>query len=144
VIPIPFNQPGVASPDNPSHGQQYTYGYTVLGPAGRTTSCAPLTLPNAQGAFLSTYEGGNSDLRVPYVGYSAESGSYRANGVSAYNALQSHLEKRMRHGIQVGSSNTYSHALDEQSALGLIFNGNNALDLLCADMRPPTSTGHTS
>jgi hypothetical protein len=129
VIPIPFNQPGIATPDNPIHGQQYTYGYQVLGPAGCTTNCAPLTLPNGQGPFLSMYEGGNTDLRVPYVGYSAESESYKANGVSAYNALQAHLEKRMSHGVQVGSSYTYSHALDEQSALGLIFNGNNALDL---------------
>jgi hypothetical protein len=129
VIPIPFNQPGIASPANPIHGQQYTYGYQVFGPAGCTSDCAPLQLPNGQGPYLSMYEGGNVDLRVPYVGYSAESESYTANGISAYNALQAHLEKRMSHGIQVGSSYTYSHALDEQSALGLIFNGNNPLHL---------------
>ena len=129
VIPIPFNQPGIATSTNPIHGQQFTYGYQVMGPAGCTGDCAPLQLPNGQGPYLSMYEGGNTDLRVPYVGYSAESESYTANGVSAYNALQAHVEKRMRHGIQVGSSYTYSHALDEQSALGLIFNGNNPLDL---------------
>ena len=49
--------------------------------------------------------------------------------MSSYNALQGHLEKRMSHGIQVGSSYTYSHTLDEDSALGLIFNGNNPLTL---------------
>jgi hypothetical protein len=129
VIPIPFNQPGIATPSSPIHGQQYTYGYQVVGPAGCGNSCAPLQLPNGQGPYLSMYEGGNVDLRVPYVGYSAESESYRANGVSAYNALQSHVEKRMSHGIQVASSYTYSHTLDEQSALGLIFNGNNPLNL---------------
>jgi hypothetical protein len=129
VIPIPFNQPGIATPTDPIHGQQYTYGYQVLGPAGCTNNCAPLSLPNGQGPFLATYEGGNTDLRVPYVGYSAESESYRANGVSDYNALQAHVEKRLSHGIQIGSSYTYSHALDEQSALGLTFNGNNPLDL---------------
>ncbi len=129
VIPIPFNQPGIATPTKPIHGQQYTYGYQVLGPAGCTNNCAPLSLPNGQGQFLSMYEGGNTDLRVPYVGYSAESESYRAIGISAYNALQTHIEKRMSHGFQVGFSYTYSHALDEQSALGLTYNGNNPLDL---------------
>ena len=75
------------------------------------------------------FEGGNIDLRVPYLGYAAESISYKAAGQSAYNALQVHVEKRMSHGIQVGASYTYSHALDEQSALGLFYNGNNPANL---------------
>ena len=131
VIPVPFNQPGIASPTNPIHGQEYTYGYQVNGPAGcqATSSCAPLSLPNGQGPYLATYEGGNTDLRVPYIGYSAESISYEAAGVSSYNALQTHVQKRMSHGLQVGFSYTYSHSLDEQSALGLEYNGNNPLDL---------------
>ena len=79
--------------------------------------------------MLATYEGGNVDLRVPYIGYSSESESYTAAGISAYNALQAHVEKRMSHGLQVGFSYTYSHSLDEQSALGLFYNGNNPLDL---------------
>ena len=29
----------------------------------------------------------------------------------------------------MGSSYTYSHSLDEQSAMGLFYNGNNPLDL---------------
>jgi Carboxypeptidase regulatory-like domain/TonB dependent receptor len=124
VIPLPFNQAGVASPTSPIHGQQYTYGYTVLDSGG-----APIALPNGQGSMLATYEGGNVDLRVPYVGYSSEAESYTAAGVSAYNALQTHIEKRMSHGFQVGFSYTYSHALDEQSALGLFYNGNNPLNL---------------
>jgi hypothetical protein len=69
------------------------------------------------------------DLRVPYMGYAAESITYKAAGVDAYNALQSHIEKRMKHGVQVGASYTYSHALDEQSGLGLFYNGNNPLNL---------------
>jgi hypothetical protein len=69
---------------------------------------------------------------VPYIGYSAESESYKAAGVSAYNALQTHIEKRMSHGLQVGFSYTYSHALDEQSGMGLFFNGNNPLNLRSA------------
>jgi hypothetical protein len=80
----------------------------------------------------TTYEGGNVDIRVPYLGYSAESESYTAAGVSAYNALQTHIEKRMSHGLRVGFSYTYSHALDEQSGMGLFFNGNNPRDLRSA------------
>ena len=66
---------------------------------------------------------------MPYIGYAAESITYKAAGVSAYNALQVHVDKRMSHGLQVGASYTYSHALDEQSALGLFYNGNNPLNL---------------
>ena len=85
-------------------------------------------LPNGQ-PYLQTFEGGNVDLRVPYIGYSSESESYTAAGISAYHALQAHVEKRMSHGVQVGFSYTYSHATDEQSAMGLFYNGNNPLDL---------------
>jgi len=133
VIPVPFNQPGIASPTNILHPnslypQEYTYGYTVLDP----NTFAPINLPNGQGPMLVTYEGGNVDLRVPYIGYSAESETYKAAGVSAYNALQTHIEKRLSHGLQVGFSYTYSHALDEQSGMGLFFNGNNPLNLRSA------------
>jgi len=120
VIPVPFNQPGIASPTHPIHGQNYTYGYTVIDPNTGNF----LQLPDGT-SMLATYEGGNGDLRVPYIGYSAESETYKAAGVSAYNALQTHVEKRMSHGLQVGFSYTYSHALDEQSALGLFYNGSN-------------------
>jgi hypothetical protein len=122
VMPIPFNQPGIASPSHPIHGQYYTYGYTVLDGSGN-----PLVLPNGT-SMLSTYEGGNDDMRVPYIGYSAESESYKALGVSNYNALQTHVEKRLSHGVQVGFSYTWSHALDEQSGMGLFYNGNDPLD----------------
>jgi hypothetical protein len=130
VIPVPFNQARIASPTHPIHGQQYTYGYVVQTPGcfTSTTACA-ISLPNNQGQMLATYEGGNIDLRVPYVGYSSESESYTAAGVSAYNALQTHVEKRLSHGLQVGFSYTYSHSLDEQSAMGLFYNGNNPLNL---------------
>ena len=133
VIPVPFNQAQIASPSSIVHpnspfSQQFTYGYTVLDPV----SGDPITLPNGQGQMLSTFEGGNIDLRVPYLGYSAESLTYLAAGVSAYNALQAHVEKRMSHGLMLGASYTYSHSLDEQSALGLFYNGNNPLNLRSA------------
>jgi hypothetical protein len=123
VIPVPFNQPNIASPSSPTlsggpYQQNYSYGYNVGG-----------AVLNDGSPYLANYEGGNVDLRVPYIGYAAESISYVAAGVDAYNALQVHVDKRMSHGVQVGASYTYSHALDEQSGLGLFFNGNNPLNL---------------
>ncbi|MGA7159353.1 MAG: TonB-dependent receptor [Acidobacteriaceae bacterium] len=118
VIPVPFNQPGIASPSSPIHGQNYSYGYNVGG----------ATLPDGS-SYLADYEGGNVDHRVPYIGYAAESIDYKAAGIDAYNALTAHIEKRMSHGLQVAASYTYSHALDEQSGLGLFYNGNNPLNL---------------
>jgi len=146
VIPIPFNQAGIASPTYPLCGggivkgvqpkcadvatavapQSYTYGYTVADGTLQAVNGQP-----AQG-YQANYEGGNVDLRVPYIGYSSQSESYTAAGVSAYNALQTHVEKRMSHGVQIGFSYTYSHSLDEQSALGLFYNGNNPLNLRSA------------
>ncbi|MGA7242383.1 MAG: TonB-dependent receptor [Terracidiphilus sp.] len=123
VIPVPFNQPKIASPSSPTLGggayqQNYSYGYNVLG----------ASLPDGTG-YQANYEGGNVDLRVPYIGYAAESISYVAAGVDAYNALQAHVEKRMSHGFEMGISYTWSHTLDEQSGLGLFYNGNNPLNL---------------
>ncbi len=132
VIPVPFNQPGIANPSAPIHGEKYSYGYQIQGPVGcaATFSCAPIALPGTgNGTYRYDYEGGNVDHRVPYIGYAAESIDYKAAGVDAYNALTAHIEKRMSKGIQIAASYTYSHALDEQSGLGLFYNGNNPLNL---------------
>jgi len=128
VIPLPFNQPDVATPSHPVNGEKYTYGYwTVDGYYN------PLVLPDGSSTqgnvALFNFEGGNVDMRVPYLGYSAEAERFSAVGVSSYHALQAHVEKRLSHGLQAGASYTYSHGLDEQSALGLFYNGNNPLDL---------------
>ena len=131
VIPVPFNQPTIASASSPTlsgspYQQNYSYGYTVEA----ENSCygdgvyGPLTLPDGS-CYQANYEGGNDDLRVPYIGYAAESITYKAAGIDTYNALQAHVEKRMSKGIQAGVSYTYSHATDEQSGLGLFYNGNN-------------------
>jgi amino acid permease-like protein len=96
--------------------------------SGATTGCGFMGLPDGT-TIIATYEGGNIDLRVPYIGYSSESESYTAAGISAYNALQAHVEKRLSHGLQVGFSYTFSHATDEQSAMGLFYNGNNPSNL---------------
>jgi hypothetical protein len=53
---------------------------------------------------------------------------YRAEGISSYNALQLQARKRLSNGLQFTASYTWSHALDEQSGLGLFFTGNNPLN----------------
>jgi len=153
VIPIPFNQARPANLTHPLCGtaavcadpthspfvQAYTYGYTVQSAQPGSPSClgdfdpCPINVNNPftgmTSPVLITSEGGNVDLRVPYIGYGAESEIYTAEGISAYNALQAHLEKRLSHGLSAGVSYTYSHSLDEQSALGLFYNGNNPLNI---------------
>ncbi len=68
VIPVPFNQSTIASPTSPALAgtpfqQNYTYGYTVSEP----DFGPPLMLPDGT-PYLANYEGGNVDLRVPYIG----------------------------------------------------------------------------
>ena len=132
VIPVPFNQAQIAALGNPTHPgglatQYFSYGYTVLDPNTFFPECVndPTEVNCNYGTMLNNYEGGNVDLRVPYIGYSSESESYTAAGIAAYHALTSHLEKRFSHGFQAGVSYTYSHATDEQSGLGLFYNGDN-------------------
>ena len=128
VIPVPFNEPKLATPSNqvcPLGGstgcQSYSYGYQVLSQATNSSG-----IPNNLSTEpMDTYSGGNVDLRVPYIGYDPNSTSFETVGISSYDALQAHLEKRMSYGIQVGASYTYSHTLDEQSDIGLFFTGDN-------------------
>src|SRR5260370_874354 len=136
IVPLPFNQARIASPSSPilkgtQFEQDHTYGYSIVTqPNTFNPATLPISsLPDSGQPYQQTFEGGNVDLRVPYIGYSSESESYTAAGISAYHALQTHVEKRMSHGIALGVSYTYSHATDEQSALGLFYNGNNPLNL---------------
>jgi hypothetical protein len=142
IIPVPFNQARIATPANPLCGpaaicpnpssalypQSYSYGYTVQTAAGCGYLACTLNLPNGQ-PMQFNIDGGNTDERVPYIGYSADSELYTAAGISAYNALQVHVEKRISHGLQAGFSYTFSRSFDEQSALGLYYNGNNPQNL---------------
>ena len=124
-IPIPFNQPGVATPTNPINGQTYSYGFQAS-----DASFNPLLTEQVQttiGAF--PFSDGNTALRTPYIGFNPNADFWRAEGVSTYNALQFQATKKMSHGLQVNASYTWSHSLDEGSGLGagLFFNGNNPL-----------------
>lgn len=124
-LPIPFNQPGIATPSNPINGQIYSYGFQAADGNGN-----PLLTEQVQttiGAF--SFSDGNTALRTPYIGFNPNADYWRAEGVSTYNALQLQATKRMSHGLLLNASYTYSHSLDEGSGLGagLFFNGNNPL-----------------
>jgi hypothetical protein len=125
VIPVPFNEPGIATPTNPINGETSSYGYEVLNQAtpvvvGGKNYYAPISTEP-----YNTYDGGNIDLRVPYVGYSPNAALFTAAGVSSFNSLQVHVDRRMSKNVSFGLSYTFSHALDEQSDLGLFFTGDN-------------------
>jgi len=121
VLPVPFNQPLIATPSNPVNGQFYSYGgtspYSSCNNGGLTTEtiCPP------------PYYSGNTVIRVPFIGYDMNSVSYEAEGISNYNALQIQVRKRLSNGLQFTAAYTYSHDLDEQSGLGLFVTGNNPL-----------------
>jgi hypothetical protein len=125
-IPIPFNQPGVATPMHPIDGQIYSYGYQAQDPNYNTllTEQVQTTIGHYTGAD------GNTALRTPYIGFNPNADFWIAEGISNYNALQVQATKRMSHGVMVNASYTYSHSLDEGSGLGsgLFYNGNNPLE----------------
>jgi hypothetical protein len=110
TVPIPFNEPGIATQQNPINGETFSYGYQIAGIPQETAN---------------TFDGGNIDIRAPFLGYSVNSELYEAEGVSTYNALQFGVNKRLSHGLVVNGSYTWSHSLDMQSGLGLFFTGNN-------------------
>ena len=116
VLPIPFNQPLIATAQNPVNGQTSSYG-----------GVTPLYL-NQEPYDPAPEYAGNAPGRVPYIGYDMNSVLYRAEGISNYNALQLQARKRLSNGLQFTASYTWSHALDEQSGLGLFFTGNNPLN----------------
>ncbi len=125
-IPIPFNQPEVATPTNPVNGQIYSYGFQAS-----DANFNPLLTEQVQttiGAF--SFSDGNTALRTPYIGFNPNADFWKAEGMSNYNALQIQATKRMSHGLMVNASYTYSRSLDEGSGLGagLFFNGNNPLE----------------
>lgn len=126
VVPIPFNTPGFATATNPIWGQTASYGFEVLNqnslPDGY--DYAPIA-----GEPWNTEDGGNTDFRTPYIGFSPNASFYKTAGVSSYNALQAHINKQMSRNFMLGASYTWSHTLDEQSDLGLFFTGTNPNNL---------------
>ena len=126
VIPIPFNEPGIATAQNPIWGETSSYGYQVLNENNIYYDQYGYPQYNAiAGEPWNTYSGGNIDFRTPYVGYNFNSALFKTVGNSAYDALETHIEKRLSHNFQAGASYTWSHALDEQSDIGIFFTGDN-------------------
>ncbi|MGA7242866.1 MAG: TonB-dependent receptor, partial [Terracidiphilus sp.] len=123
VIPIPINEPGIATPTNPIWGETSSYGMEVMNQnneVGPNYDYAPIAVEP-----WNTFDAGNTDFRTPYVGFSPNAADFKTVGVSAYDALQAHVEKRLSHNFQLGGSYTWSHSLDEQSDIGLFFTGDN-------------------
>lgn len=141
VLPIPFNQPGIATPSNPINNQIYSFGYLAATPttAGgcdsfndSSSTCIQLP-PEAVQTTIGEFAAsdGNTALRTPYIGFNPNSDSWIAAGISNYNAMQIQVTKRFSHNFSINAAYTWSHAIDEGGGLGsgLFFNGNNPLDL---------------
>jgi hypothetical protein len=126
VVPIPFNEPLLATANNPVHGETASYGFEVLNQNSESDGYDYDPIP---GEPWNTEDGGNTDFRAPYVGYSPNAAFFETTGTSAYDALETHLEKRLSHNVLGGVSYTYSHTYDEQSAIGLFFTGDNPNNL---------------
>jgi hypothetical protein len=130
VIPLPLNEPGIATANNPIWGEKSTYGFEVLNQNNIFTDMDPSSSSYYYGFYQpiagepwNTLDGGNTDFRTPYVGYSPNAADFKTVGNSAYDALDLHVEKRLSHHFQAGGSYTWSHSLDEQSDIGLFFTG---------------------
>ncbi len=127
VVPVPLNTPGIATSSNPIWGETTSYGFELLNQnacGDKYCDYAPIA-----GEPWNTEDGGNTDFRTPYIGFSPNASYYKTSGNSAYDALQVHLDKKMSHNYMLGASYTWSHTLDEQSDLGLFFTGGNPNDL---------------
>src|ERR1700722_6004214 len=118
TVPLPFNQPQVATPTSPINGQIYSYGFQATD-IGQKKPSTLLTEP------YNTNTGGNTDLRVPFIGYSPNSVAWSTLGWSHYDALLVSLHQMNWHGLDYQLSYTWSHSLDASSGFGLFYNGNN-------------------
>jgi hypothetical protein len=132
-LPIPFNEPGIATPTNPINNQIYSYGFLAANGTkcdrfhDASATCFQLPAEEVQtqlGDF--SFSDGNTALRSKFIGINPNADLWTAEGISSYNALQLSVTKKMSRGLQINASYTYSHTLDEGSGLGggLFFNGN--------------------
>ena len=115
TVPLPFNQPEVATPQSQVNGQIYSYGYNATDSNGNTLVSEP----------VSTATGGNTDLRTPYIGYDPNSVEWSTLGWSHYDGLLVSVRQQPWHGLQYVLSYTWSHSLDASSGFGLFYNGSN-------------------
>ena len=128
TVPLPFNQPQVATPQNPVNGQIYSYGYNATD-NGRPTYVSENPGNPLLSEPYSTSTGGNTDLRTPYIGYSPNSVEWSTVGYSHYDALLLSAHQVSSHGLEYQLSYTWSHSLDASSGFGLFYNGNDPRNL---------------
>lgn len=121
TVPLPFNQPQMATPLSPVNGQIYSYGFNATD--GQEKPGTLLSEP------YNTSTGGNTDLRAPYIGYSPNSVAWSTLGWSHYDALLASIHQNAWHGFEYQLSYTWSHTLDAASGFGLFYNGNNPRNL---------------
>jgi hypothetical protein len=119
TIPIPFNEPQVATPSHPVNGEINSYGYNAADADGNTLLSEP----------EFTWDGGNTDTRTPYPGYSPNSVAWTTNGIAHFNALQASLRNTSWKGLEFQAGYSWSHSLDESSGYGLFYNGNDPRNL---------------
>jgi Carboxypeptidase regulatory-like domain len=141
TIPLPFNEARIATPQNPllkggPFQQNYSYGFNMncfaLSQLPNPPSCttqnieanSPVLAAENINALVVGFGTGNAALRAPYIGYDPNSDFNSGVGMSNYDALQVSVNKRLSRGLQLTGAYTYSHTLDEQSGLGLFYNGN--------------------
>ncbi len=115
TVPLPFNQPQIATPSSPVNGQIYSYGYNAVDTKGNVLSTE----------LAATSTGGNTDLRVPYIGYDPNSVEWSTLGWSHYDALLISVRQQSWHGLDYQAAYTWSHSLDTSSGFGLFYNGSN-------------------
>jgi hypothetical protein len=119
TVPIPFNQPLVATPGSPVNGEIYSYGYNATDANGNTLLSEP----------EQTWDGGNTDTRTPFPGYSPNSVAWTTAGVAHFNALEASVHHSLAHRLELMAGYTWSHSLDDSSGYGLFYNGNNPRNL---------------
>jgi hypothetical protein len=128
-IPVPFNQPNIATPSHHllvggPFEQQFSYGQTVV-----DANFNPLISAASLNTLVAGFGSGNTDLRVPFIGFDPNSQYSKAAGISNYHALQFHVTKRAGHGLTLSGSYTWSHSIDEESGEQLFYNGDNPQNL---------------
>ncbi|HZB89248.1 MAG TPA: TonB-dependent receptor [Terracidiphilus sp.] len=135
TIPVPFNQPQIATPAAPLYAtgkypQTYSYGFQAEFSQEQTVNGKQelVSYPLLSEPY-NTNTGGNTDLRTPYIGYSPNSVSWNTVGIANYDALLATLHKTVSHGLDAYVSYTYAHSLDDSSGFGLFYNGNNPQNL---------------
>jgi hypothetical protein len=136
TIPVPFNQPQIATPTAPLYAngkypQLNSYGYQAgdtIQVTGKNGKPELQTNPLLSEPY-STNTGGNTDLRTPYIGYSPNSVSWNTVGIANYDALLASVHKTVSHGLDMYVAYTYAHSLDDSSGFGLFYNGNNPQNL---------------